>query len=161
MGIFKRVNRSEAGFTMIELMVVVAIIGIVSVLAIPSMGDMIKEYKLRSACRGVVSSLQNLKIRAIKENARTVMIIDPVNDRYIIFVDNSPSNWALDAPELISVTDVRGEGLQITSSFASNTFGFNSRGFLDPIIGGTITITKDATRSKQITLNTVGNIRVD
>ncbi|MBU3953498.1 MAG: prepilin-type N-terminal cleavage/methylation domain-containing protein [Proteobacteria bacterium] len=155
------VNRSEAGFTLIELMVVVAVIGIVSVLAIPSMGDMIKEYKLRSGCRAVVSSLQNLKLRAIKENARTVMIIDPVLDIYTTFVDNSPRNWALDLPELISKTNVRDEGLEISSNFGSNTFGFDNRGFLEPITGGEIILTKDATRSKKIVLNTLGNIRVE
>ena len=155
------VNRSEAGFTLIELLVVVAVLGVVSVLAVPRMGDMVKEYKLRSACLGVVSSLQSLKLRAIKENARTVMIIDPVNDQYTTFVDNNPDNWSLDPPESRSVTVVRDEGLEISSTFASNTFGFNNRGLLATPFAGTITLTKDATRSKTITLNSVGNIRVD
>ncbi len=146
---------------MIELMVVVGIIAVVSAVAIPEMGDMLKEYKLRSAAREMVSSLQNLKLRAIKENARTVMIIDANNDQYTLFVDNNPENWALDAPELINVIDLRSKGLEISSNFVSNTLGFNSRGLPATGIGGTITITKDANRSKQVIINLAGNIRVN
>jgi len=125
------------------------------------MGDMIKEYKFRSEVRALVSSLQNLKILAIKENARSVLQVDPTNDKYTTYVDDFVVNWALDGSELIKTTDLRAEGIEISSTFASptNTFGFNSRGL--PASGvGRITLA-NTSRSQDIVINAAGNIRVD
>jgi len=60
-------------------MVAVAIISITATVAIPTMGEMLKEYKLRSAARDVVSTLQSMKLRAVKEKIDTKIVIDPVN----------------------------------------------------------------------------------
>ena len=66
-----------AGFTLLELLIVIGITGIITVMAIPQMGDMYTEYQLRSTTRDIVSHLQRMKMRAIKENDRTVMVINP------------------------------------------------------------------------------------
>jgi len=154
--------QKNTGFTMLEIMIVVAIIGILAAVTIPRMGDMIKIYKFRSEVRALVSSLQNLKILAIKENARSVLQVDPANDKYTTYVDDSVVKWALDGSELIiKTTDLRAEGIEISSTFASppNTFGFNSRGL--PASGvGRITLA-NTSRSQDIIINAAGNIRVD
>jgi type IV fimbrial biogenesis protein FimT len=160
MGIYKNL---KAGFTLLELMVTVAIISITATIAIPNLADMLKEYKLRSAARDVVSTLESMKLRAVKEKIDTKIIIDPVQDTYEAFVDSIDDDapeW--DGSETFHTKNLSTDSLDISSTFASpaNVFGFNSRGL--PATGvGTITITKDATRSKQIIVNMAGNIRVN
>lgn len=54
------------GFTLVELMVVVAIVAILAVMAAPSYRDMIDRYRLRSATEEVVSVISNARAGAVK-----------------------------------------------------------------------------------------------
>jgi type II secretion system protein H len=159
----KKKRDKKSGFTLIEVMIVVAMIGIAAAIALPSMGDLIQEYKLRSMARQIVSSLQRLKVMSIKENTDALIQLDETNGRCTLFLDDNNSDTFDDASELISTIDIAAEGLQVQSNFDPGTLdvlGFNSRGM--PAKGvGTITIIKDATRQKQITVNQAGNIRVN
>ena len=152
-------NIKQSGFTLLEIMVVVAIIGIGAALAYPSMINMVHEYRLRSITRGVFSDLQEIKLLAIKEHVRTVVLVDEANDTYTLFRDNNPEDWNFDAGELIRAVDVKAEGLEITCSRADKSMGFNSRGLPDKF--GSITIKLSAIREKKVILSMAGNIRVE
>ncbi len=143
---------------MIELMVVLAIIGIAAAVVVPNLGDMYRDYKLRSATMAMVGTLQNLKLRAIKENAECKILIE-LDDgvyKYTSFVDADDDN-TVDAGELFKET-VLDENLTLAGNI-NDVFGFTSRGM--PSNGnGTITINLTGGRSVNIVINTVGNIRV-
>lgn len=149
----------HSGFTLIELMVTIAILSVLATVAIPEMSALLKNTKLRTATRQLVSTLQEMKLRAIKENAVTVMIIDEVNDAYTVFLDNDPENKALDTgEEIIAQVDLQSDKLDVTSNSLNKTLGFNGRGFLS-YGSGTVTITNSSGKQKQIVINFMGNIR--
>lgn len=54
------------GFTLVELMVVIAVAAILAVMAAPSYRDMIDRYRLRSATEDVVSLISNARAGAVK-----------------------------------------------------------------------------------------------
>jgi type IV fimbrial biogenesis protein FimT len=54
------------GFTLVELMVVVAIVAILAAMAAPSYRDMIDRYRLRSAADDVLSMLANARAQSVK-----------------------------------------------------------------------------------------------
>lgn len=151
----------NTGVTLVELMVVVAILSILATLGIPEMSNLIKNSRLHSATRQVVSTLQEMKLRAVKENAITVLIVDEANDQYTAFLDNSPANWALDGSEdIIAKINLQSDDLEITTTSPYKTLGFNSRGLLSSG-AGTITVTNAAGRQKQVVINLMGNIRAE
>lgn len=58
--------KNSSGFTLIELMVVVAIVAILAVIAAPSYRDMIDRSRLRAATDDLVSVMSNARANAVK-----------------------------------------------------------------------------------------------
>lgn len=162
--IFKKLFALKSGATLMELMVVIAIIGIMAGIATPNIIGWLPGYRLRSAARDIVSCMQLAKLRAVKENARVVVIFDHLNDKYEAFVDNVPSegNWVLDSAEAIVMQKTMPAGIDIQSfpSTTAYTFGFNSRG-LSASGGDTVQIKNNKSNYRRIIINIAGNIRME
>jgi prepilin-type N-terminal cleavage/methylation domain-containing protein len=60
--------RSERGFSVTELMLVVAMIGTISVIALPVMQDMTASIKLNEAARMVEREMQDARLEAVSSN---------------------------------------------------------------------------------------------
>jgi len=67
----------EAGFTMIELMIVVAIIGIASVIAVPAINEWLARYQLKQAMSEVTGDLNLAKLVAMNRNRQATVTIQP------------------------------------------------------------------------------------
>lgn len=65
--------RNIRGFTLVELMVVVAIVAILAVMAAPSYRDMIDRMRVRSAADDVMSVLATARAGAVKVGLDTVV----------------------------------------------------------------------------------------
>ena len=66
-------RRYSAGFTLIELMVVVAIVAILAAMAAPSYRDMIDRMRVRGAADDVLSVLANARVGAVKAGLDTAV----------------------------------------------------------------------------------------
>ncbi len=67
----------EAGFTLMEMMIVVAIIGILSALAFPSLSTLITRNRTKAAARELRGYLQKAKLEAIKQNRSCLVVFTP------------------------------------------------------------------------------------
>ena len=83
--------RNNSGFTLIELAVIIAIIGVLAGIAVPSFVGWLPKYRLISSADDIQSLVQNARLRAVKENAHVAVLFDPDNDGldgdYLAFVD--------------------------------------------------------------------------
>ncbi len=65
--------RRMGGFTAAEILVVLAVVGILTAMAGPYMGDMVRAQRLRTASFDVFSSLMLARSEAIKRNTSVTM----------------------------------------------------------------------------------------
>jgi len=92
-----RLSKGEKGFTLVELMLTIAIALIITSLTIFNLIGELPKYRLRSAAHKVAATLQYLKIRAVTTNRMAWMDVnyDTADNHYFTgFVDEAPYNQA-------------------------------------------------------------------
>ncbi len=83
-------KNKQAGVTMMELMIVVAIAAILAAIALPAFDNFVKNTKQSSTVSQLVSDLGRAKSEAIKRNTRTLLCV-----RNTAGTDcGTSSNWA-------------------------------------------------------------------
>jgi len=85
--------RDKKGFTMIELLIVVAIIAVTAAVAIPNIISWIPTMRVNSAARDIVSEMQLARMKAVSERNNYVITFDTSTNQYSIYDDND-SNFS-------------------------------------------------------------------
>lgn len=77
-------RKTEAGFTLLEVMVAMAIMATISAIAVPNIIGWLPGYRLRSAVGDIRSNLQLARSRAIKENRSYEVVFNTGGTTYDI-----------------------------------------------------------------------------
>ena len=159
------------GFTLVEVMVVVTILGVMAAIAFPYFGGMIAEERVRSAASDLMSDLVSARIEAIKQQRRVVMERTGAtwNEGWQVFVDtNANTTW--DAGEPVIKTSAgfrygRMKGCSISAAYAARVVFRGDGSVLNAPIGGAesgLRISDDRERrSRDIRLSPLGRASVD
>ena len=148
--------RNDSGLTIFELMVVIGIIAILASIAIPGFLGWLPKYRMRSAADELLSTLQQAKLRAVRENAIVSMSFDTASGSYLSFVDNGAGadggNGIKDAGEVTIKSVQMPAGIMLQSTtFPLDWARFTPRGF--PVAGGDVVIANGPiTRTVSLTL---------
>ena len=118
-------KRSERGFTVIELLTVVAIMLVITAIATPSFYYWLPTYRLSAGARQIAADLQLARMKAISQNTRYRLSFTAANIYEMQKDDGgfdvAPGHGSVKLPEGITVTN----GDPFT---AFNTSEFQSRG---------------------------------
>ncbi len=156
--------RKKSGFTIIELMVVIAIISILATLAIPNFFTWRPKRQLSAATKDVFAVMQYARSRALKDNASVGLLFDKANETYTVFVDNgagaNADNGTQDGDEPTLKRGRMPAGVDLVSTtLAGDQVFFDSRGLLSNA-GGTVSLKNSLNVTKGIEVIRTGNSRI-
>ena len=154
-------NRMSRGLTLIEILIVIAILAIVAGIAYPSFQRLAMNNYLKSATRDLASDIAGLKERSLAEYRIHRLTIDVNNNNYIMEECTNTgavcNGWnQIGQKALASVSN----DLIFTAATNTTTLRFEPRGTLNPADIGTIVLGNGLNSTGQITLNITGRSRV-
>jgi type IV fimbrial biogenesis protein FimT len=121
---FMRTKKGRTGFTLMEVIIAVAIIGILSAIAVPQFFVWVADYRLRGAARDLYSNFQKAKMTAIKRNINCAItfnkIIEGTKFDYVVYIDANKNNKYDPNEDIISQV--------LLSSYKSVFFNTNKGG---------------------------------
>lgn len=107
-----RLSKDIQGFTLIEVMVTLAIIAVVTAISAPAFTALAPNMQLKSATRDLFSHLQEAKMLAIKENRKVSVQFSPAGYSYSEpFADDDDSGTYTVGEEF---SDTNGDGVHST-----------------------------------------------
>jgi type IV fimbrial biogenesis protein FimT len=162
--------KKTSGFTLLELMIVVGIIGVVMAIAVPSLSETIKNERLTSATNGLLSDIMLARSKAVGRNQPVIICASSdgatctngsYEEGWIVTIDNDNNGTGDEIIKIQSSAennityDQGGAGLSIIS--------FDSRGFLPTGANtGTISVCDDRANpndfARTISLSVTGRV---
>lgn len=138
----KRFNKT--GFTLLELIIVVAILGIVSAIAAPNYMNYMAERRLKGAARMVMSDLMAARQKAVSQNINVTVAFT--------------SSYTYTVTGEATARDIRKEYYDVALTASGNPI-FYPRG---TAFGTTVTVTSSKTGvSKYVKAASTGRVKID
>lgn len=168
-------RRSKTGFTLVEMIVVVAIAMVLLAIALPSMAALLRTNRLATAANEMLVMLRFTRSEAIKRRHRVTACVSPAHIScdsaggwhrgWIVFSDDNSNGEREPGEVVLRAGTARHDGLVITGNLSlATTVSFVASGRVQRIGGalsmGTITLCSDG-EARYVVVNRVGRARVE
>lgn len=115
--------KGRSGFTLVEIIMTIAIFIILAAITIPGFSKWLPDYHLKTAARDVFSNMQLAKLEAIKRGGDCTITMNTGSNKYGIDMDDDGA-----ADKTVALADY-GSGVTFDSSYATDdTITFTPRG---------------------------------
>ena len=142
--------KHSKGFTMIELIVTLVVLGILVAIAIPTYNGLMPRYRLNGATRQVATDLMKARMQAVKLSTNVNVTFNSTTDSYTISNTSSGGSYS----ETFNIK-THYSGVELASS--GNPV-FHPRGTLTNASTVTVTLT-NSSGTKQIEVNIAGRVK--
>lgn len=152
-----KITKPRAGFTLLEVFVVLMIVGIVATMVLPSWGTMGLSTKTNAAAGVVQADLQRMLSEAQKNKRVVRLVVVPTNRRYTV-TDRATGTviWT----RLFTgatTTEYQLTGMTANGVSSNTTIDFFPNGLASNAITITVTIRSE---TRTVTMSRVGHIRI-
>ncbi len=165
--------RSMRGFTMVELIIAIAIVSVASAVAVPNIMVWRQNLELRGATRDVYSNFHRARVEAIKR--RTYCSVTFRSDSYVIYEDSNKDLVKDDSEDIIasiSLSDYgnltldtsEGGGDGLTFSNPEDGIAFSPSGISRSAAGfgsGSVYLKHGNNKTARVVVSSSGNIRIE
>ncbi|MCI5209665.1 MAG: prepilin-type N-terminal cleavage/methylation domain-containing protein [Candidatus Electrothrix sp. ATG2] len=166
--IIRRKNkaRNEQGFSFSELMIVIAIVGVLSAIALPAFLARLPDMRLRAAVRNVYADMQKVKVEAIKRNSCMGMDFTEGGGYTAFFDDDCDGDLEDPAQLFLSVSGTPGGAdslpgdVSLDSVNITNPFCYNSQGMICGSLTGNIVLT-NGTLWGRVRIRPAGGLQIE
>ncbi len=159
----------EHGMTVMELVITMSMIGILAVIAAPTVSHWVPNYRVKEAARELVSNLHKARTEAVRQSSDVIITFSPQAytpnggaGSYQVALDNNPRNGAFDEGEMILIdrTMPRNVSLYFADFAGGTTTGFNSRGLPLNNMWGSVQLRNNKSRFYRATMSCAGHVRL-
>jgi len=159
---------SADGFSLIEVLVVVAITGILLSIVWVRMSTLVPIYRLEGAARSLAAEIQNARVRAISENKCFQVVIDTTNKTYQLQRDQRATTANSASCSGVTFVNDPAYGARAIDDATSLTVAFSQgsnpiftpRGHVDVTPAPTLTLTNVSGAVRTIFVQANGRINV-
>ena len=147
----------QSGFTLIEMMIIIAIMGIFAGIAIPNYLSYMPKHRLNGAARQVMGDLMLARMQAVSLNHR-VKVFFYSNHEYKICDDADNNDTVDDGEGDVQLRDIQREYSDVTFDLSKTDDPvFSSRGTATNV---TITL-QNSSESKDISISIAGRVKIN
>jgi len=100
-------REKNQGFTLIELVVVLAILGIMVAIAVPNFKQYMFQRRLNGAARQIMSDLMSARMKAITQNRKVKVFISGNNHQYTVCDDANGDGIVSNGEGTVQVRDIQ------------------------------------------------------
>ncbi len=161
----QKMEKSAAGFTLIELILAMALIAILATIALPSMIQWRQNLQYKQAADGILAAMRTTKSNALAVNIQNRLECNPAGNRYRITQGNRAYNsdtWTTVKQDWVTVPNGVVVKTGDCTSDADLNIAFSPNGTAtanEAASQGTICINDSTANKYQIIVNPSGRIR--
>ncbi len=161
--------KMHTGFTLVEMLVTIAILVILMTLAVPSFTSLLASWKLKAVADNIFSGLQLARAEAIRQNTTAVFALEAATNNWLVTLSSS---YDAAVPVTKSPCDVSvsnylrrscGEGGGVTNSANFTRVEFSSQGRVSAFsqsattdASGAVTVVTVGASSPKVDLSAAG-----